>query len=352
MTTLISKASLVPGALPAEELLHLCQHSVAPFFDVKSVENPAVPPRAPQLHQYHLGNCMFIDTDFPAQTFTRNEVWMRRHDDADHLMLQFFTHGRNEIVNGARRCTEDGQNVYAVNLALPLEARSTDSRVVMLVLPRELVKEAVPHLAQASGAIFAPGGSGACIFSDHMLSLAAHLGNATTAEAPAIVSGTLRLLDALSLRDEAHAGPAVDAAFRVACRFIECHLEDPGLGVESICGHLRCSRASLYRMFKPLGGVREHIQRRRLVACCDALTSRAHRHRQIFDIALEFGFSSPSHFSHLFREYFGMTPRDARDAGLRVSRDSRERTEARVQPGGSGNDEAERMWQWAKTLAG
>lgn len=352
MTTLIPRASLAPGTLPAEELLDLCQRSVAPFFDVKSVEKPAGPQRAPQLHQYHLGNCMFIDTDFPAQTFTRNEVWMRRHDDADHLMLHLFTNGRNEVVNGAHRCTEDVQNVYAVNLALPLEARSTDSRVVMLVLPRDLVMEAVPHLAHACGAVFAPGSSGGRIFSDHMLSLAEHLGRATAAEAPAIVSGTLRLLDALSLRDEVHAGPAVDAAFRVACHFIERHLGDPTLGVESLCRHLRCSRASLYRMFKPLDGVRDYIQRRRLVACFNTLASQAHRHRQVFDIALEFGFTSPSHFSHLFRVHFGMTPRDARDVGLQAFPYSAEQTEPRLPPGHSASDEAERMWRWAKTLAG
>jgi AraC-like DNA-binding protein len=338
--------------VPEEELLALCQHSVAPFFDAQSVEGATGLQIAPRLHEYHLGRCVFIDTEFPAQTFTRNQLWLRRHDDSDHLMLQQFVRGRNQVVNGAQRYTEDCRNLYAVNLAFPLEAQSTESRVLLLVLPRDLVKEAVPHLAHTSGAVFEPEGAAARIFGDHMLSLARHLGDARAAEAPGIVNGTLGLLDALSLRHDAKAVSSVDAGFRAACRFIDRHLGDPTLGAKSVCQHLRCSRATLFRMFKSQGGVREHIQRRRLMACFAALTSPAHASRQIFDIALEFGFHSPSHFSHLFRAHFGMTPRDARDAGLQslepvVTRPSSET----LLPGASRNDEAERMWQWAKNLA-
>jgi len=353
MSTPIPRASLVPGALPAEELLALCQRSVAPFFDAQSVADPGRPPRAPRIHEYHLGRCVFIDTEFPAQTFTRNEAWLRRHDDSDHVLLQFFVRGQNRVINGAQRYTEDYRNVYAVNLAFPIEAQSTDSRVLLLVLPRDLVKEAVPHLAQTCGAAFAPEGAGARIFGDHMLSLAKHLGQATAAEAPGIVKGTVGLLDALSSRDEAHAAPAVDAGFRAACGFIDRHLGDPALSAKSICRYLRCSRATLFRMFKPQGGVREHIQRRRLMACFDALASRAHAHRRIFDIALEYGFHSPSHFSHLFRAHFGMTPGDARDAGLRMASPpaAGDASAGILLPGASRNDEAERMWQWAKSLA-
>lgn len=352
MSTPIPSASLVPGALPAEELLALCRHSVAPFFDAQPVTDTGRPQRAPRLHEYHLGKCVFIDTEFPAQTFTRNGSWMRRHDDADHLLLQFFVSGQNQVVNGAQRYTEDCRNVYAVNLAFPIEAQSTDSRVLLLALPRDLVKEAVPHLAQTCGAAFAPEGAGARIFGDHMLSLAKHLGQATVAEAPGIVNGTLGLLDALSFRDEAQAASAVEAGFRAACGFIDRHLDDPTLGVQSICQYLRCSRATLFRMFKPQGGVREHIQRRRLMACFDALSSPAHAHRQVFDIALEYGFHSPSHFSHLFRAHFGMTPRDARDAGLKAAAPSRfnESSGEILRPGAGRNDVAERMQQWAKSL--
>ena len=278
---------------------------------------------------------------------------MRRHDDSDHMMLQFFVSGQNQVVNGSQRYTEDCSNVYAVNLAHKIEARSTDSRALLLVLPRDLMKEAVPYLMQTCGPAFASKGAGARIFSDHMLSLARHLGQATVEQAPGIVEGTLGLLDALSSRYEAQAEPAIDAGFRAACGFIDRHLGEPMLGAKSICEYLRCSRATLYRLFKPQGGVREYIQRRRLMACFDAITSPAHARRQIFDIAIEFGFHSPSHFSHLFRAHFGMTPTDAREAGLQMVTPLGpcESSVEDLLPGGSRNDEAERMWQWAKGLA-
>jgi AraC-like DNA-binding protein len=352
MAETLPRASLSPGTLPAEELLALCRRSVEPFFDAQPVAGGAKPQVAPRIDEYHLGKSVFIDTEFAAQTFTRNETWLRRHHDSDHLLLQLFVRGQNWVVNGRQQFTEDRANVYAVNLAFRIEAQSTDSRVLLLVLPRELVKEAVPRLAQKCGAVFPFNGAGVGIFSDHLLSLANHLGHALATEAPEILAATLSLLDALSSRDEAHAGPALHAGFRAACRFIDRNLGEPTLSTKSICQYLRCSRATVFRIFKPQGGVREYIQRRRLRACFDALTSPAQAHRQISDIAQAFGFHSASHFSHLFRAHFGIAPRDAREAGLRAMAPSRapEPPVELLQSGADRNDEAERMWQWARGL--
>lgn len=215
-----------------------------------------------------------------------------------------------------------------------------------LVLSRDLVMEELPHLSNACGALFAPDSTGALIFTDYMLSLRSSLSQAVAEDIPALVKATLGLLDSLTARADAGSSVAAHATFRTACRYIERHLANPKLDVSSICRHLRCSRATLYRLFRPQGGVHEHIQRRRLVACFKAISSPRHRHRRIFDIALDFGFASPSHFSHLFRGHFGMTPREARDAGL----DAAASTAPLVMPDGSGKDAVERMWLWAKTL--
>jgi AraC-like DNA-binding protein len=343
----IPKASIAPGLVPPEELPSLWRRSIAPFFDAR----PAAGPQAagsPYIHQYLLETVLFADSEFPAQTFERDRGWMSRHDDTDHLLLQLFARGRNAVVNGSTEYVESADSVYAVNCAHPIDALSTESRVMSLVVPRALVMDELPHLADARGALFEPGSAAARIFIDHMLSLAANLPRATAAEAPGLVRGTLGLLDSLSLRGDVQSSQAGDAVFRAACRYIEARLGDPGLSVDGICRHLRCSRATLYRVFRSHGGVRQHIQRRRLVACFRAICSPRHRHRRIFDVALDFGFTSPSHFSHLFRSHFGMTPRDVREAGLHGSPAG-----AGPSPvhGESGDDVVERTLRWARTLA-
>lgn len=348
----IPKVSLVPGSIPTEELLELCRYSVAPFFDAQPVESPAGARPPAYLHEYHLGKCLFIDTSFPAHTFRRDAKWRRIHDDSDHLLLQTFVSGNNRVINGSHEYTEDGHNLYAVSLAFAVQAESTDSRVCFLVLPRDLVGEAVPHLTKRCGAVFQEKTTGARLFGDHMRSLANLLGDTSAEEATPIVDGTLELLSALSLHGEAHAEAVVEVGFRTACRFIDQHLKDPGLGVESLCKHLRCSRATLYRLFKSDGGVREYIQRRRLIGCFDAIRSPAHRHRRIIELALDFGFASHSHFSNVFRTHFGMTPREARDCAIPLTASSAydKLPTLAPSPRSDRNEDAEQMLEWAKSI--
>lgn len=343
----IPRASLAPGMVPPDVLPVLWRQSIAPFFDARP--NPALqgPPAPPSIHQFHLGQAIFGDAGFSGQTFTRDEAWMRRHHDADHLLLQLFVEGENRVVNGKHEYVEQPGNVYAVNLGYRIQAASTDAHVLSLVLPRDLVRDEVPHLAEAAGPIFAPDSTAARIFVDYMQSLARNLPHARAGEIPTIARSTIGLLDSLTLTADVGSVVAVDATFSAVCRYIDAHLGDPALGVDRICAYLRCSRATVYRLFKAHGGVHAFIQRRRLVACFKALGSPRHSYRRIFDIAFDFGFASPSHFSHLFRAHFGLTPRQAREAAL-------------ARPGGPPEaqdpahrlDDGERMWLWAKTLTG
>jgi|GEM_PF-241983 len=346
--TPVPQASLVPGMVPAEELASLWRRSIAPFFDAQPIAKPPLSPRLPDIHQYHLEKSLFVDSRFSAQSFTRDRRWMQRYDDSDHLLLQLFVSGENSVVNGAHDYVERPGNIYAVNLAHQVKAASTDARVMTLILPRDLLMDELPHLSDASGALFAEDSAGARIFTDYMMSLRDGLSRAEADEIPALMKATLGLLDSLTTRGDAGSSAAAHATFRTACRYIERHLANPRLNVGSLCRHLRCSRATLYRLFRSHGGVHAHIQRRRLVACFKAIGSPGHRHRRIFDIALDFGFASPSHFSHLFRGHFGMTPREARDANL----DFAAGAAPLAVPDGSGKEAAEQMWLWAKTLTG
>jgi AraC-like DNA-binding protein len=341
----IMQAALVRGMVPDEELPGLWRQSVAPYFDARPVADTAS--RLPEIHQYCLGSILLAESRFPAQTYQRDRRWMRRNDDSDHLLLQLFVEGENRAVNGAQDYVQRADNVYAVNLGYQAKSVSTDARVLTLALPRDLVRDELPHLNDTCGAVFAPGSAAARLFSDYLVSLRASLADATTDEAPALTRATLGLLDALTSGNDLASSGAQHAAFRTACRYIESHLADAALDAGKICKHLRCSRATLYRLFSAQGGVHEYIRRRRLVASFKAIGSPKYRHRRIFDIALDFGFTSPSHFSHLFRAHFGMTPREARDAGLEPS----PRLAPPASAGSTGEQAVEQMWLWAKTLA-
>lgn len=98
-------------------------------------------------------------------------------------------------------------------------------------------------------------------------------------------------------------------------RFIDANLDDPFLGPEALCRQFGLSRASLYRLFAPLGGVREHIQGRRLRRAFDALTDPSLGHLSLSQVVESHGFAAWSSFSRAFKARFGLTPGEAREIG-------------------------------------
>ena len=155
------------------------------------------------------------------------------------------------------------------------------------------------------------------VLGHHLETLWSMLPNAHADEAPAITDGLLDLL-AAGLRhggpqDEQSQAAVAHATRQAVCDQIEALLDWPALSTEALCRHFGCSRAYLYRVMQPLGGVHHYIRERRLHRCYRELTNPLVRANRIIDVAFRYGFSNQSHFSRLFKQRFGMTPRDARD---------------------------------------
>ncbi|MGJ4953735.1 helix-turn-helix transcriptional regulator [Bradyrhizobium sp. HKCCYLS20291] len=337
----------MPGELPDDEYRLLWRRSIAPYFDAEPVERPLPGRKLPDIQQYHLGLAVLADSNFPAQRFKRDRRWMARYEDCDHVLFQLMLQGHNRVVNGNAEFTEQPGNVYAVNLAHQLDAQSVDGRAITLVLPRALLREHLPYLSDASGAFLPDGSTAARIFVDYLVSLYRNLAAAKAAEADSLIRTTMGLMDSLAMSGDIVSSAAKDASFAAICRYIEEHLGDFNLGTEQVCKRFRCSRSTVYRLFKPQGGLWHHIQRRRLIRCMLTITHPKMRHRRIFDIAVEFGFESASQFSRLFHEHFGMTPSQAREAGFAAKAG----LGAPLPPVGSNAlSTAELMARWATSL--
>jgi AraC family transcriptional activator of tynA and feaB len=93
--------------------------------------------------------------------------------------------------------------------------------------------------------------------------------------------------------------------------FIDKNLSEPGLCVETIAQGCGCSVRSVHRAFSddPQGSVSEYIWSRRVAQCASALRNPTNASRSVTDIAMDWGFSSPSHFSRAFRSSLGVSPK-------------------------------------------
>jgi len=89
--------------------------------------------------------------------------------------------------------------------------------------------------------------------------------------------------------------------------FIREHLRDPELCIDQISAELGCSKRYLHMLFRDRGTtVSDYIWQARLQNCRQEL--EAHAGKTITDVAFSWGFSSSSHFSRVFRKFFGVVP--------------------------------------------
>lgn len=95
--------------------------------------------------------------------------------------------------------------------------------------------------------------------------------------------------------------------------YIEKYLREPSLSPSSVAGALRLSPGYAHRIFSESDeSIGRYILRRRLERCRDALNDRVQAGRTITHIAFAHGFTSVAHFSRVFRERYGVTPREYR----------------------------------------
>ena len=109
--------------------------------------------------------------------------------------------------------------------------------------------------------------------------------------------------------------PIATVLIERARRFAQANLFDRDLGSPMMQRELGLSRARLYRLFEPFGGVSHYIQHRRLLDAHAALAD-ANDQRRIVDIAEERGFNDGAEFSRAFKRAFGYSPSEVR-AGAR-----------------------------------
>jgi len=100
--------------------------------------------------------------------------------------------------------------------------------------------------------------------------------------------------------------------FARAERFIQGRLDDPHLTPEHIATALGLSRATLYRVFAPVGGVRAYVQDQRFRALRDALADPLEP-RSLVRLGELHGIRSAAHLSHGFRARFGLSARAWRE---------------------------------------
>ncbi|MFJ7724103.1 helix-turn-helix domain-containing protein, partial [Rhodococcus erythropolis] len=195
------------------------------------------------------------------------------------------------------------------------EAEST-GRTITLLAPRSLV-EAESKGRSLHGTVLR--GVPAVVLAQCMQSVVLalpHLDPDAAAGYEDVVASLLRV--SLSIA-EPDLSPRPDHSLRDrAYAYIAEHLSETWLGPTSMCAALSVSRAQLYRAFASDGGIALVIRRKRLELVYRELTRTEMPNETIEALALRCGFTSKSQLARAFKDFYGMTPSQARTDGRRT----------------------------------
>ncbi|HWW66147.1 MAG TPA: helix-turn-helix domain-containing protein [Sphingomonadaceae bacterium] len=251
-----------------------------------------------------------------------DETSARLHAVTPAIKLLFQEEGSCLVEQGTRSVTLLAGEWCAYDKGQPFRITSDGfSRQTTLTLPLGRAQAAqrwVRHMMQRYAS-----GEGA----DHILhlSLVAAIGQVRSLNegSAQMLGNVLRELAEMTLLAKHGSGEDAlgDARRARVLAYVDRHLADPDLDIDRIARSLLCSKRYLHKLFLGQDATLARlIWNRRLDRCHIDLGDPALAERTITEIALGWGFNDSHHFSRLFRERFGTTPREYRKARASPSR--------------------------------
>lgn len=310
-------------SVPENERFAVWRESIACIFEVEAERDVRGSAFAASLDAHMLGPLLLARTRTLAQRWTRSPATIAR-DGMDHYMIQLYESGHMicEHDRGTTDLAPGGLVVF--DLSRQVVSRTDNFCNLSLVLPRPMLEGLLTLPDDQHMRVLHANQPMVALLRDHMCSLKRIAGQVGAAQAQELAPATAALAAAClnGSLDDLPLGPGRPTLRETtlvarAKRFIEDNLAHPDLTPARVASATGVSRTRLYDLFEPYGGVAAHIRERRLRRALLVLTDPAAADRPIYDIALDCGFASDATFSRLFRERFGLSPREARSEGFR-----------------------------------
>jgi AraC-like DNA-binding protein len=245
-----------------------------------------------------------------------------RQGDPEMFKLGCYVRGGG-VIRQDDQCAEYGVgDLKLYDTSQPFEGEFAPdvprSQLLLLRFPRSLLPLPADDLRQLT-AVRIPGSAGVgALTSQFLLQLARHLHELSPADAARLSTLTIDVLmtalaHALDVEDAVPSHTRRRALTARIRAFIGENLGDARLTPETIADAHHISVRYLHRLFHEDGHtVAGWIRRRRLEQCRWDLAQPRLSSRPIHAVAARWGFSSPAHFSQIFRGEYGLPPSDYR----------------------------------------
>lgn len=302
------------SALPLADRIEHWRSQMAPIGAVE-IEAPAVRCWNVRTQAWTLAGMLVSSGEYGAQRIARTPTLVRK-EPIDHYTLQLAHDGAGlRMRHGDRELALPPGQPLLSDLAQPKVLSHGAGRITSLFIPRDALDRLLPRQVDLHGVV--PQGACAAMLVAHLQSLVLRLPDMTHGEVAGAFEATLHLLAAslapsASMLDLAH--PALtQTLMRQALSYIDDNLLRGDLSSELVCTAFGLSRATLYRMFEPLGGVAHYIRSQRLERIHSVLLAPSGR-VYLSRLAEEHGFRNAAHFSRAFKARFGCAPTEVQAA--------------------------------------
>jgi AraC family transcriptional regulator, positive regulator of tynA and feaB len=239
----------------------------------------------------------------------RGAALLSRHLDGGATVDQ---HGRQGDIAPGDFCL--------VDLSRPFRLEIGSATVQTLYLPLTALRETMPRLDRFSAVSLHGHLSAVGYLRVLFQELFAHASELTEAVADRVADAIPHMLAAAfepMASVEASPSQLRQQYKQQVRRFARDHLADPALCIEMIGAGVGLSPSYLFELFadEQLTLMR-WVRAERLAHCRRELADPSLRHRSIAQVAQSWGFGDMTHFSRLFRDIFGVSPRGYRQASL------------------------------------
>ncbi|MGB9090149.1 MAG: helix-turn-helix domain-containing protein [Pseudomonas farsensis] len=243
----------------------------------------------------------------PLHHWVRSERHLRG-DPAEDIWLGFTLNGYGEIEQRTRKASLKAGDLFLYDATQPFRFSLGGTQNHLIRIPRPLLAQRLPGISDITALALDEARPG-------VIPLRQMIGQAASSAALLQEEGISRryantiidlLVLSLELQDLKTTHQELDLYGR-AMNYIQRHLTEPGLCIESIAVAHHVSTRTVTRAFarhqkSPVAEIwKERLNASRAAIECGQV-------RSVSQAALEFGFSDFSHFSHAFRKAFGVAP--------------------------------------------
>ena len=268
-----------------------------------------------------VGNTKCSEVSSSRQRVFRTPSRIARATD-DYILIALGKHGIGTVLQDGRETTIHPGEFALYDTTRPYELQFNDDFTqTIFQVPRAMLQRRIAGTESLTAVSFKP---------DRPLQKLAYSFIASIAE----ISDRLDPDSALRLSDQATDLVAMAISERLSvsalsssthrsallCRLkahILTHLPDPDLCLTDAAAALGISPRYVSSLFADeQTSFQRFVLAQRLEHCKRDLSSSGHAHRHIGEIAFAWGFNDLSHFGRVFREHFGLSPRDWRQSRL------------------------------------